>query len=87
MGRDTIFNSGKSTVTLFDVHLCVCVCERERERERERESVLNMFIHNMLHYRVILHVQVYTLLYNDCLLFDNNGHLSRAQNNLRAKYT
>jgi len=26
---------------------------------------LNKFIHNMLHYRVILHVLVYTLLHND----------------------
>jgi hypothetical protein len=56
------------------VYVCVCV-------------LFNMFIHNMLHYRVILHVQVYTLLHNECLLFDNNGHLSRAQNNLCAKYT
>ena len=34
--------------------------------------LFNRFIHNMLHYRVILHVLVYTLLYNDlvfCSLF------------------
>ena len=29
----------------------------------------NMFIHTMLHYRVILHVLVYTLLHNDCFSF------------------
>ena len=42
----------------------------KRERESERAYVcggggLNKFIHNMLHYRVILHVLVYTLLHND----------------------
>jgi hypothetical protein len=38
--------------------VCVYVC-----------FFFNKFIHNMLHYRVILHVLVYTLLHNDCFPF------------------
>jgi hypothetical protein len=32
-------------------------------------KVFLMFVYNMLHYKVILHVLVYTLLHNDCCLF------------------
>ena len=42
----------------YIVCVCVCVCGG-------MGFFLNKFIHNMLHYRVILHVLVYTLLNND----------------------
>jgi hypothetical protein len=51
--------------------MAILLEKRERERERESERAygcgggLNKFIHNMLHYRLILHVLVYSLLHND----------------------
>jgi len=39
---------------------CACVCVRARVRV----CFFNKFIHNMFHYRGILHVLVYTLLHN-----------------------
>ena len=52
------------------VCVCVCVCE----------YFFNTFIHNMIHYRVILHVLVYLkYIMRVVFCFDLNGYLSSAQ--------